>query len=376
MWEDNFVNSLNILLWGESGKMLLEPIIECVYGWGQVMRLYDDHLDIGGTSYPLLDLIAVHSNYYHVLGVPSVRLELCFKYKKVVLRGIAAIEIAQRTASYLSAFCRLQTPEVALAPVDKVRVNLSQWITDVAQENRQTDDVRQVGMIQQATTETVTHMRMTDEYRVEPRKKFLAFKMPRWQLIGQEQRQRRMKRIQAERAKREHGFDVEQLVQQLQAETLPQVYVPTRLLTGEFAHYCTNTTLCEEALSGAKQSSYCVKDQGMLILTDRRMIYIGRRRQLVLDYSRLLHVSRLPGAIAVLSESWARRELFEVQFPLECTMYLDAILLRSQKRSINDRTHARVRQLYPSTKTSAYDTHRKSDYETQTQWRSMGPSNK
>lgn len=355
--------------------MLLEPIIECVYGWGQVMRLYDDHLDIGGTSYPLLDLSAIHSSYYHVLGVPSVRLELCFKYKKVVLRGIAAIEIAQRTASYLSAFCRLQTPEVVLAPVANVRVDLPQWVTGVTRENCQTEDVLQVGICQQATTESVERTRMTDDYSVEPQKRFLAFKMPHWQLIGWEQRQRRLKRVQAERAKREHGFDVEQLVQRLQAETLPQVYVPTRLLAGEFAHYCTNTTLCEEPLSGAKQASYCVKDQGMLIFTDRRMIYIGRRRQLVLDYSRLLHVSRLPGAIAILSESWARRELFEVQFPLECTMYLDAILLRVQKRSMHERTHARVRQLYPSTKTSAYDT-RRNTYEAQIPWNSTGPSNK
>jgi len=356
--------------------MLLEPIIECVYGWGQVMRLYDDHLDIGGTSYPLLDLIAIHSNYYHVLGVPSVRLELCFKHRKVVLRGIAAIEIAQRTASYLSAFCRLQTPEVALVPVNKAHVvDPPQWVTGLAKESRQTDDVLQVGMIQQATTESVEHTRQTDDYSVAPRKKFLAFKMPHWQLIGREQRQRRLKRIQAERAMREHGFDVEQLVQRLQAETLPQVYVPTRLLAGEFAHYCTHTTLCEEPLSGAKQSSYCVKDQGMLIFTDRRMIYIGRRRQLVLDYSRLLHVSRLPGAITILSESWARRELFEVQFPLECTMYLDAILLRAQKRSMHERTHARVRQLYPSTKTSSYDT-RRNTYTAQISWDSTDPSNK
>jgi hypothetical protein len=355
--------------------MLLEPIIECVYGWGQVMRLYDDHLDIGGTCYPLHDLIAIHSNYYHVVGVPSARLELCFKQKRVVLRGIAAIEIAQRTASYLGAFCRLQTPEVALPLVDNVHLDLPQWVTGAAKELRHTDDVRQVGIIQRTTTAAVMRPRMTDDYSIEPQKRILSFKLPRWQCIWYERRQRRMKRIQAERARREHGFDVEQLAQRLQAETLPQVYVPTRLLTGEFAHYCTHTTLCEEPLSGAKQASYCVKDQGMLIFTDRRMIYIGRRRQLVLDYSRLLHVSRLPGAIAVLSESWAKRELFEVQFPLECTMYLDAILLRAQKRSIHERIHARVRQLYPSTQTSSYDT-RGNTYEAQIPWRSTGPSNK
>lgn len=352
--------------------MLLEPIIECIYGWGQVMRLYDDHLDIGGTSYPLFDLIAIHSNYYHVVGVPSARLELCFKQKRVVLRGIATIEIAQRTASYLSAFCHLQTPEVAAPAINTDHVDLPQWVTGLSAEPRQTDDVH---IIQHAVTTPIERSRITDEYWMEPLKKILSFRLPDWQLIWYERRQRRMKRIQAERARREHGFDVEQLAQSLQAETLPHVYVPTRLLAGELAHYCTHTTLCEEPLSSAKPSSYCVKDQGMLIFTDRRMIYIGRRRQLVLDYSRLLHVSRLPGVIAVVSESWARRELFEVQFPLECTMYLDAILLRAQKRSVNDRAHARVRQLYPSTKTDSYDAHRNT-YEVQASWRSTGPSKK
>ncbi|MBV9257724.1 MAG: hypothetical protein JO215_06870 [Ktedonobacteraceae bacterium] len=292
------------------------------------MRLYDDHLDIGGTSYPLMDLTEVHPIYYHIVGVSSARLELSFKQKRVVLRGIAATEKAQRTALYLSSFCRLQTPETEIPVVNKTRVEQPRWFTGVTKELRQ----------------------------------------------------RRMRRIQAERARREHGFDVEQLALRLQALTLPQVYVPTRLLTGECAHYCTDATVCEEPFSTTRQSSvYRVKDQGMLILTNRRMIYIGRRRQLVLDYSRLLHVSRLQGAIAVVGQNWAQRELFEVRFPLECTMYLDAILLRYRKEPENERTHARVRQLYPSTKTSSYDAYlhtTNTQSAALTQWRSSGLSHK
>jgi hypothetical protein len=181
--------------------------------------------------------------------------------------------------------------------------------------------------------------------------------LPHWHFIGREQRQRRIQRAQAERARREHGFDVEQLALRLQSEALPQVYVPTHLLADECAHYYTNATVCEEPLPGVKQSVYRVKDQGMLILTDRRMIYIGRRRQFVLDYRRLLHVTRLQGAIAITSENWMQRELFEMRFPLECTMHLDAILLRYHKEPWHVRTNARVRQLYPSTKTSSYDMH-------------------
>ena len=248
----------------------------------------------------------------------------------------------------------------------------------VTKESSWIDEVLQGAKVQSVTQVTNAAERVTDKYSLTEQNKVSVSKKLRWQWIGYEQRQRRRKRIQAEQSFREYGFDVEQLSQRLQVEVLPQVYVPTRLLSDECAHYCTNATLCEEPLSGTKQPGYRAKDQGMLILTDRRMIYIGRRRQLVLDYSRLLHVSRLQGAIAVLSESWAKWELFEIRFPLECTMYLDAILLRYRKRSVNERTHVRVRQLYPSTKTGSYDIHtpaHNTQSETMTPRSSSGPFN-
>jgi hypothetical protein len=341
------------------------------------MRLYDDHLDIGGASYVLADLVAVHPIYYRMLGVPSARLDLHFKQKKVILRGIAAIETAQRTASYLSAFCHLQTPETEIPVVHKARVDQPQWFMDATKEKHQTDEALQVRKVQQAScaTDAMEYNQGTVECSREEQKKAPLFKMLRWQLPGQERRQRRMRRIQAERLRREHGFDVEQLALLLQAPTLPQVYVPMHLPTGEYAHYYIHATLCEEPLPGARKPVYRIKDQGMLILTNRRMIYLGRKRQLVLDYSRLLHASRLQGAIALTSESWAQRELFEMRFPLECAMYLDAILLRYRKEPWNGRTHAKVRQLYPSTETTSCAMH-VTPNSTTTQWHSAGLSNK
>jgi hypothetical protein len=264
--------------------MLRKPIIECVYGWGQLVQLYDDCLDINGTIYALVELVSVRPIYHRIMGVSSVRLELYFKHKKVVLRGIAAIASAQ-----------------------KIVVCLKERI------------------------------QVTGEYNLQAyaRSTTAPIQVPRWQLIRQEQRARKLKRLQADRAKREHGFDVEQLAQRLRCGPLSQIYVPTRLLTGEYAHYCTDATLREEPLPGSIQPGYQIKDQGMLILTSQRMMYIGRRRQLVLSYNHLLHVSRLQGAIAVLSETWARREIFEMRLSLECAMYLDAILLRFRQRNIH-----------------------------------------
>lgn len=272
--------------------MLRKPIIECVYGWGQLVQVYDDYLDVSGKRYALNELVSVRPIYHRIMGISSVRLELHFKRKKVILRGIAAIATAQKIVAYL-----------------KERIQVT------GEYN-----------LQAYARSTTTQMRI-----------------PRWQLMRQEQRARKLKQAQAERAKREHGFDVEQLAQRLHYGPLPQIYVPTRLLAGEYAHYCTDATLREEPLPGSMQPGYQIKDQGMLILTSRRMMYIGRRRQLVLSYNHLLHISHLQGAIAILSETWSRREIFEMRLPLECTMYLEAILLRYRQQNIHPQSGVSAR---------------------------------
>src|SRR5579863_1478544 len=78
------------------------PIAECMFGWGQVFRLYSDMLDVQGKRYFLKDLTHIRPIYQHIMGVDSVRLELRFGKKQVTLRGIAAIDEVQKAIDYLT----------------------------------------------------------------------------------------------------------------------------------------------------------------------------------------------------------------------------------------------------------------------------------
>ena len=149
---------------------------------------------------------------------------------------------------------------------------------------------------------------------------------PNWQRFRQEQRERRQRRLHVERSLREHGFDVATLARRLKENTLPEVCVPIHLLSGEHAHYSSDATRCGEPSSSAIGYSYPAKEHGTLILTNKRLLYIGRKSQIVLDYGRLLHVSRLRGAIAFQAEHWYKREIFEVPRSLECTMFWNIFL--------------------------------------------------
>jgi hypothetical protein len=116
-----------------------------------------------------------------------------------------------------------------------------------------------------------------------------------------------------------------------QVETMPIVAVPVRLARGEGAYYSTPATLCGEHIQETSRYAYPAQDHGLLILTGKRIIYIGRKSQLVLDYPRLLHVSRLRGAIAFEAEHWQKRVIFKVSHPEECATCVEAIL-HSMKR--------------------------------------------
>ena len=119
--------------------------------------------------------------------------------------------------------------------------------------------------------------------------------------------------------------------QYAQVDTMPVVAVPVRLARGEGAYYSTPATLCGEHIQETSRYTYPAQDHGLLILTARRIIYIGRKSQLVLDYSRLLHVSRLRGAIAFEAEHWQKRVIFEVPRPDECATCVETIM-RTMKR--------------------------------------------
>src|SRR5947209_3407350 len=294
-------------------EMQNEPlIVECAFGWGKVFRLYQNYLDVNGTSYPLADLTHVRPIYHHVLGIPSVRLELRFGKKKVILRGIAAMKEAQVVVEYLT------SQYLGLPGADKG------WSrTREAEDQSKTIPETDRWLLEDSSA-SVQDLGLKERAQAPTDK----VETPNWQRSREDQRERRRRRLQAERSMREHGFDVEKLVRRLKEETLPEVPVPLRLLAGERAHYSTDATLCSEPTGGTIRYMYPPKDHGKLILTNKRLVYIGRKNQIVLDYARLFHVSRLRGAIAFQAEHWYKREIFEVRRSLECTMYLECILER------------------------------------------------
>ena len=319
------------------------PIAVCAYGWGQELRLYAHTLIIGNKDYPLRDLTHIRPYYQQVMGVASVRLELRFGRQKVTLRGIADVEAAQKiieylTTHYLGIAQETPTPPGAETGVSKgwsrtrerpSQVTVTPVLAESASESGQTNELEQLDLSSlMQTSQPVSADFCLQTFAQAPTAKVAA---QNWQRFRQEQRERRQHRLHVERSLREHGFDVAQLAQRLKEEALPVVCVPIRLLAGETAHYSTDATLCDEPVSGAIRYTYPAKEHGTLILTNKRLVYIGRKSQIVLDYGRLLHVSRLRGAIAFQAEHWYKREIFEVPRSLECVMLLEHILTQYQQ---------------------------------------------
>ncbi len=288
------------------------PIATCTYGWGRVFRLYDDYLEANGVRHVLNDLTHVHQLYRNVMGIPSARLELYFGEKKLVLAGIAEIEDAQKTAACLTTRLNASHPTQ--------QEELAQAVTE------EVDIPGRKGMLRDQCERTRARVRI-ERFR------------QRW-LQGHGEDSTHENQF-GRQARREGG--------------LLEVAVPVRMLPGERAHYITDAALCGERTEippghlrptwqGAsleyfgKLSSfpygrgrlYPALDQGMLILTSRRVIYIGRKSQVMLDNINLLHVSRLRGAIALHADQWQKRHIFEMRRPLECAMCLEYILQRLQ----------------------------------------------
>ncbi|HLI08777.1 MAG TPA: hypothetical protein VKV40_19605 [Ktedonobacteraceae bacterium] len=129
------------------------------------------------------------------------------------------------------------------------------------------------------------------------------------------------------------GKAVRRRAGKLSGGSLPSIPVPVRLLPGEKAYYSSKAALCGEPIGEESRVTYPARDQGTLILTNRRMIYIGRKSQVVVDYAHLLRFSRLHGAIAVQTDYRSRREIFEIRKPEECAHYLETILARWEQES-------------------------------------------
>jgi hypothetical protein len=340
-----------------------------MFGWGQVFQLYSDMLDVQGKRYALKDLTHIRPIYQHIMGVDSVRLELRFGKKQVTLRGIAAIDEVQKAIDYLTS----QYLEIAQASANATGTGIFRNWTRERKTQFKTIPKPVLPAVQQSSPNALDategdvdevpvpsiidgfldstlgaetgalglpleDIEMLDddcwnkEICLQEFAQASTAKVetptPNWQRFRQEQRERRQHRLYVERSLREHGFDVERLARKLKEEPLPVIHVPVRLQDGEFACYSVDTTLCGEPIGESIRYTYPAKDHGMLILTNSRMIYMGRKSQIVLDYGRLLHVSRLRGAVAFQATHWYRREIFELRRPLECAMYIEAILKR------------------------------------------------
>jgi hypothetical protein len=106
------------------------------------------------------------------------------------------------------------------------------------------------------------------------------------------------------------------------------------LFPGEVVCYSTRATWCGAPLRGSRFYRYQVKDQGTLLFTDRRMIYLGRRGRLVMGYERLIRITCLRGALTFLADNWTQRERFEVPYLADCVSHVEVILTNFKRNSM------------------------------------------
>lgn len=310
-------------------ELLPEPLIECRYGWGQHLRLYPEYLDLDGSLYSLNDLLRVSPVYQQFLGIASARLEIAFRRKTIVVRGIAEVDVARKIVEYLMQqltylLLKDESDEASskMVAVQHTPATTASWPACFPGDLSIPPSSSPL-VLPPCTEERVLSERASATT--------LPIETPYWQRVHQEQRQRRLKRLRAERSLREHGFDVEKLTQDLQQGLIFPIQVSVHLFAGEYAYYCTGATRSSEPLNRVEQLKQKGDDYGALIFTSERMIYLGRRGQIILGYAHLLYVSRMRRAVAFMAEHWTERELFEVPRPLECTMYLEYLLHEFQK---------------------------------------------
>ncbi|WP_052890095.1 hypothetical protein [Thermogemmatispora carboxidivorans] len=286
------------------------PIVEGTCGWGRLFQLYPDHLRVHGVVYELRHLTQIRPVYRTLLGLPSARLELTFGQQRVILRGIAAVEDARKMVDYLLHTC----PQARL-------------LVAPGHESGPPTESASAGVDPAATETTVPLVA-----RETPTALMRALAPTGWQAARRELLQRRRARLQEERERRQEAtLSRESGRRSPLKDPLPPVQVPVRLAYGERAYYCCQATLCNEQLRPFAPPEEAVRDHGLLILTDRRLLYLGRRCQILLGYDHLLQVSRQRNGVAFLADHWRRRELFTMRRPLECVLCLEKLLWRFQQ---------------------------------------------
>jgi hypothetical protein len=328
-------------------------LLDCTFGWGKTCHLYTDSIEIAGKSYNLEDLTAIRSTYRTILGVPSARLELYFGLQRLVLRGIADQETARLMVAHMQPYCTAEPHAVrARSRTGKAR--------NVAREQaRRWERSTKLPAIPVSPAESASAGDTSEPLKPSPRSKDVpsalsfddfapsiveneAFGAESSLSDNAEQKsdvllpgQDDMWRSADSRPLHTPRFqpplrsihlvhpgqklqDIHSLpIPAVKSSVLPVIHVPVRLQPGECAHYSIGASLCSDRISGSDRAPYPPLDHGLLILTNRRIFYIGKRSQLVLAYTHLWYVSLLHNAIALHIEQQFRRIIIELEHPQE-----------------------------------------------------------
>lgn len=336
-----------------------QALLNCTFGWGQTCRLYYDSIEIAGKAYDLKDLTSIQPSYRTVLGVPSARLELSFGLDHLVLRGIADQDIARLMVSHLQPYCST-TPHTACRRArsrharNLARAQARAWertnkLPAILDSPRDTPAFARSAASSAhdeatASTSSFTEEPPTDEHislaavpkapvedtSLTPGETLEAFAqlasnlstyaspLPTafWQPPHTPRFQPPLHSVHL--IPPHQKFDSSSIpVPAVKSSVLPIIHVPVRLQHGECAHYSIGAILCSDRISNSARATYPPLDNGLLILTNRRVLYIGKRCQFTLAYTHLWYVSLLHTAVALHIEGQFRRVIVELEHPHE-----------------------------------------------------------
>jgi hypothetical protein len=332
-----------------------QALLSCTFSWGKTCRLYLDSLEIAGKFYKLDDLTSVRPAYRMVFGVPSASLELFFGQRRIVLRGIPDLETTRLMVSHLQPYCSDQ-PRAARSRFhphqtrDAARAQARAWertnkMPAIPASPEQTSSTQSseiprhsplsplVSLVDAQPFEPVDEALVSDmplapEARINSFEQFshdFAAYQPEDSLSASNLRplhtpgfQPPLRSVHLVQPERKRMLDSRSVpVPAFKSHVLPVIHVPVRLQAGECAHYSIGATLCSDRISGSERAPYPPLDHGLLILTNRRIFYTGKRSQLILAYTHLWYVSLLHNAIALHIEGQFRRIIIELEHPEE-----------------------------------------------------------
>lgn len=321
-----------------------QAIVVCAFGWGKEFRLYRETLYVCNKAYRLVRLTQVRLVTQQALGVASARLELRFGRETVNLRGIAAVDDARRAAEYLLSWCGVgeqdrarkpRLPATGDAPPHKAPQIPPNNHAETQSLPLRPAEVKRRGEASLPGGTSPPPLRPADAQGEDDVAGMNKKGLPALKFHEQLTRPVDTPHLFTLRMHKEphtgkgllSGWRRERMTEQLaRADVLSPIAVPVRLQDGEHAYYCSRATRCGEPIKETLRTTYPAQDHGLLIMTNQRLLFIGRKSQLVLDYVHMLHISRLEGTLAFEADHWQKRAIFSMPQPETCAARLEAIL--------------------------------------------------